>query len=41
MLKVLSGERIANQPAVFQNWGDDKVAFAGFNGKRFPCQGGA
>jgi hypothetical protein len=40
MMRVLSGERGANPPAVFHAWGDYKVEFAGFNPKFQYCQGG-
>jgi hypothetical protein len=39
-MRVLSGERGANPPAVFHTWGDYKVEFAGFNPKFQYCQGG-
>jgi hypothetical protein len=41
MMRVLSGERGANPPAVFHSWGDYKVELAGFHWKFFPYQGGA
>jgi hypothetical protein len=41
MMRVLSGERGVNPPAVFHSWGDYKVELAGFNWKLFPYQGGA
>jgi hypothetical protein len=40
MMRVLSGERGVNPPAVFHTWGDFKVEFAGFNPKFQYCQGG-